>query len=321
MSSRHPFRAVTFQNPVNAAITYRPGHGILLTPPNYCAIYADFETPRDLGRMTPFHFGDRERQLLGVYHPAGQAASQVPAVVLCNPFGEEAIRAHRFMRVLAERLARGGSAVLRFDYFGAGDSGGADEDVCLSGMSEDVLAAHEELLDMSGAARVVWVGLGLGASAAAQQAASRPRGLAGLVLWDPVIIGADYLRALSEAHIAYLSGAFDEPPETIIRRFGAPTPEPSEVMGFAISDAMKAELCALDLSAEEKRLARSVMVVTSSDAGADQAFRTAIEESRAKLNWARDDDASSWNSDQAMNEYFIPTKTIDMIVAAVGGWR
>jgi len=66
--------------------------------------------------MTPFHFGDSSRKLFGVYHRAGTASAQAPAVLLCNPFGEEAIRAHRIYRILAERLARHGAHVLRFDW-------------------------------------------------------------------------------------------------------------------------------------------------------------------------------------------------------------
>src|SRR4051812_43750768 len=65
--------------------------------------------------MTPFYFGAPERRLLGLFHPSATAVRGARAVLLCNPFGQEAVRSHRVYRVLAERLARGGIAVLRFD--------------------------------------------------------------------------------------------------------------------------------------------------------------------------------------------------------------
>src|ERR1700755_3241688 len=53
------------------------------------------------------------------------------ALLICNPFGYEALCAHRALRVLAERAALAGAHVLRFDYRGTGDSGelspGTDE--------------------------------------------------------------------------------------------------------------------------------------------------------------------------------------------------
>ena len=43
------------------------------------------------------------------------------------------VRAHRLLRVLAERLARNGIAVMRFGPYGAGDSLGNDEQLDLAG--------------------------------------------------------------------------------------------------------------------------------------------------------------------------------------------
>ncbi len=71
---------------------------------------------------TAIHFGTSGRELFGIYHAAEVVSPSRPAVLLCNPFGQEAVRAHRIYRILAERLARAGHNVMRFDYYATGDS-------------------------------------------------------------------------------------------------------------------------------------------------------------------------------------------------------
>ena len=66
--------------------------------------------------------------LAGIYQPVAEPRPET-AVLICNPFGQEAIRAQRSLRVVAERLSRQGVPSLRFDYFGTGDSPGEDGSV------------------------------------------------------------------------------------------------------------------------------------------------------------------------------------------------
>ena len=51
--------------------------------------------------MTPVRFGAAPAGLVGMFHPADNGATH-PAVLLLNPFGQEAIRCHRLYRVLAD---------------------------------------------------------------------------------------------------------------------------------------------------------------------------------------------------------------------------
>ena len=146
--------------------------------------------------MKPFHFGPSAAPLYGVYHPAHQQEGRAPAVLLCNPFGVEAIRAFRIYRILAEKLAAAGSPVLRFDYTGTGNSAGDDAAFSVSRAVEDILLAHQELLDTSGASRVAWLGLRFGAGLALLASQQKPRGLGGLCLWDPVTEGQAYLTEM-----------------------------------------------------------------------------------------------------------------------------
>jgi predicted alpha/beta hydrolase len=120
--------------------------------------------------MTPLLFGPASRQLFGLFH-APERDSQM-AVLVCAPFGQEAIRSHRLFRVLSDRLARTGVAVLRFDYFGSGDSPGDDEDGELEGWRRDIGTAHEELRRRVGSRRIVWLGARLGGAMAVLAAKS-----------------------------------------------------------------------------------------------------------------------------------------------------
>lgn len=147
--------------------------------------------------MTPFNFGPDDRRLFAIHSPRPAGAAPKTGVLLCNAFGREAIRAHRLYRVLADRLSRSGCDVLRFDYFGTGDSDGDDLDADLDGWSADVHAAHSELVRRAEVTKVVWLGMRIGAAVAAEAAQRAPARLARLILWDPILDGRDYLDLLN----------------------------------------------------------------------------------------------------------------------------
>lgn len=182
--------------------------------------------------MTPFYFGSGARRLFGLY-TAAAAARSARAVVLCAPWGQEYLRAHRSLRQLGNQLAAAGCHVLRFDYFGTGDSAGEFLDASLDGWERDIDSAIDELMDMSDARRVGLVGLRLGATLAAQAAARRRKEVDALLLWDPVVRGAAYADELW--------GMFGD------RGVAQRPPGAWEVDGFPLAGAMAEQIEALDL--------------------------------------------------------------------------
>jgi alpha-beta hydrolase superfamily lysophospholipase len=138
--------------------------------------------------VNPFFFGTSQRRLFGIHSPAA-SRGKPRAAVLCQPWGDEYIYAHRPLRQLAVRLAAAGIDILRFDYFGTGDSAGEEFDTSVAGMQADVLTAVETLNDLAATEKVTLIGLRAGANVAAGAVASMGAAVEALVLWDPILAG------------------------------------------------------------------------------------------------------------------------------------
>jgi pimeloyl-ACP methyl ester carboxylesterase len=124
--------------------------------------------------------------------------------------GHEYARSHRVLRHLALALADAGCHVLRFDWFGTGDSGGEPDAAEIRGWIGDVGTAIDELKDTAGVSRVSLVGVRLGASLALTAAATR-RDVESAVLWDPVVSGANYLTELRLLNEQFLGHEYPRP--------------------------------------------------------------------------------------------------------------
>jgi exosortase A-associated hydrolase 2 len=204
--------------------------------------------------MTPLYFGTSTRRLFGVYHPArGRARRR--AVVLCHPWGAEYIRAHRAMRHFSRLLADAGFDVLRFDYFGTGDSAGELPEANLDGWLEDIETAIEEVMDTTGVSKVTLAGLRLGATLAAAAAARGRRRVDTLVLWEPIHDGAEYVAALRSETSWVQPRALEE---------GGG----HEISGFELSAAMAGQIEALRLAELEIKGISTLVLRTTADPAA-----------------------------------------------------
>lgn len=151
--------------------------------------------------MKHHFFGNPKSQLFGVHHsPRGIAKKPTQAVLICPPIGQEYIRTHWCLRLMANQLCRNGAHVLRMDYTGMGDSAGSlDEVQSLDHWADDVLVGIERLKELSGAGTVMLVGLRMGATLAAR-VAQRSNDVNSLVLWEPLEDGELYLEELRAMH-------------------------------------------------------------------------------------------------------------------------
>ncbi len=195
--------------------------------------------------MNPLYLGSRERRLFGIYEPPAARVGRGRAAVLCYPWGPEYVYAHRSMRQLAAKLSQAGYHTLRFDFFGTGDSWGDPLDADLSGWESDTESAVEGLKDIAGTSHVTLVGLRIGGTVAAKAAAQMAGEIDALVMWDPIVSGADYLRGMDVTDLA-------------------PNPNTAtEVQGFPLSARMLEDFQAIDLAADLAATdQRSLVLVT-----------------------------------------------------------
>lgn len=220
--------------------------------------------------MNPFYFGTAERRLFGIYEPARRAPAN-RAAVLCHPWGSEHLHAYRSMRQLSNMLAAAGVHTLRFDYFGTGDSAGEMTSGDLGGWEADIRSAMEELRSIAGAAQVALVGLRLGATLAANVAVRPDAEVNSLVLWDPVIRGAEHVE---ELHLADRT-----------RRFGPkrPVARPGElgggheILGFPLTAVMAREFNGIDLTALAPDLPTRTLIVASHPVGSHAGLQRALD--------------------------------------------
>jgi pimeloyl-ACP methyl ester carboxylesterase len=251
------------------------------------------------------------RQLLGSLHHPQRLRGRATAVLLCSPFGEEASRAHRVFRVLATQLERAGFAALRFDYSGTGDSMGESQDATVDAWLADVGRAAEHLRTKSGAGRIAIVGLRLGATLAALAAArgdARPRHL---LLWDPVVDGAAYLRDLVAQHRTYMQSEMEVAWHDRLRTRADGTP--IEALGTPITDALAAQLSAIDLASGPPSAEQTTLITTRTT--------QEIERLRARLpassRWIQLNQSPAWNNDAALNAQTVPMDIVRALVARI----
>jgi pimeloyl-ACP methyl ester carboxylesterase len=267
--------------------------------------------------MTPFHFGSSNDALFGIHQGAQAMPARDVGVVLCNPFGHEAIRAHRAYRQLAQLLSRARFHVLRFDYFATGDSAGEGEDATVERWLADIALAIDELKDMAGVGKIALVGLRLGGALAALLAPER-RDVDHLVLWDPVVAGRDYLDELCQSQLEFLR-AEDIVAQARHREIAALERDGAagldQAIGFPLPERLKREIGAVDVAAGAALATRRIAVVVSDEDRQQSRLRERLERGRGTVTFDRVPGGGAWNSDAAMNSSLVPIEALQAIVA------
>jgi len=146
---------------------------------------------RAASRQEAFYFGALPRPLLGILHSPSQARST--AALICHSLGPEYMRSYRALKLLADRLAEHGFAVMRFDYACTGDSIGYANDARVEEWVGNIQLAARELQLRSGCQRVSIIGLRMGALLA-RHAAAGIDGLCSFLAWDEPPSGERWLE-------------------------------------------------------------------------------------------------------------------------------
>jgi alpha-beta hydrolase superfamily lysophospholipase len=209
------------------------------------------------GLADALYFDSGKHRLFGWLHqPAATNVARI-GLVVCKPFGYEAVCAHRSVRAFSEAAANLGVPALRFDYAGTGDSAELDPEADqLEVWVQDVIAAVDALRRFADVERVYVLGFRLGALLATL-AAIRCQDVSGLMLVGPIISGRRYLRELRMTRLAAAIGA--APAESSGRP--ALADARMEVSGFFFSAATLASLAQVDLKAPCVLPAADILVV------------------------------------------------------------
>jgi pimeloyl-ACP methyl ester carboxylesterase len=161
-----------------------------------------------------FYCGSDSDRRFAYYHPP-TGADRSELIVVCPPLLSEYMRTYAALREVAVALAERGWHVVRFDYRGTGDSSGELMDVALQDWFDDVVTVTSEAKDISRCRSVSALAVRVGALIAL--GAQRDQTMFDrLVLWDPVLSGAEYLAAFTARSLK----------RTSVR--GHPTPNLSE---------------------------------------------------------------------------------------------
>jgi len=191
--------------------------------------------------VVPFYFGTSPQRLYGCHHPPQASRGKSSAVVLCPAIGQEYNQSHRVIYQLAVLLSRAGFHVLRFDYFGCGDSEGEFEQGSIVQWTKDIHTAVGEIQVRSGQPRVYLIGLRMGATLAMQAAVDCCH-VKGICLWGPGLCGNRYLQELAESHLVFL----DEWRHKIKQTRGTGEGSPEEFTGYPLTYEMRREMEAIN---------------------------------------------------------------------------
>lgn len=215
--------------------------------------------------MKPMFFGDSKRKLYGVYEAPRGPQRHSHAILLCYPGIQEYGTSVWGFRRLSAMLAQEGHHVLRFDYFGTGDSAGRVEEGSVAAWLEDIQQAALELREISGARQLSILGKRLGGTLAIK-ACQAGLDAKRLVLWDPVVKGRDYVAELemwdTRRNLLLLHAE---------RRGGGR----SELLGYPFPWTQRKELNDLNVSDELPGAVKKVAIFASGTQPAFQALQAA----------------------------------------------
>jgi exosortase A-associated hydrolase 2 len=221
-------------------------------------------------RETPFFFSGTPgapSHLFGILHEVADTSAR-PVVVLCAPFVEEKLWAHRTLVSAARAMAAAGYPVLRFDYAGTGESDGDFAEATLETHLADVRAALAEARSRTGRESAVLVGVRFGA-AIAGLAAEADGGVSHLALWAPIMDGGRYMQELLRSNLstqlaAYKAIRHDRAALVALMESGATV----NVDGYELSHAMYTQCSAVGLGGGPRPFAGACLVAQVEPTGA-----------------------------------------------------
>jgi pimeloyl-ACP methyl ester carboxylesterase len=216
------------------------------------------------------YFKSGRQSLFGWLHLPEESARTGLGVVICKPFGYEAVCAHGSIRAFADACASAGASVLRFDYTGTGDSSGTDTDTdAIAQWCADIRAAMDALRQTGQVTRLALLGVRFGALLAGMVADIDPS-VENLIAVAPVISGRRYLRELRAFQATSSSEGSSSTNQQLDESHGL------EVTGFFLSKATVDHLAEVDLQRLSGHAPANSLVIDRDDLPAAKPWADAL---------------------------------------------
>jgi acyl carrier protein len=228
--------------------------------------------------IIPYYFGDPQKQLCGIYHPPSKEKHLNEGVVLCYPLPQEYMTYYSSFRQLSELLSNAGFHVLRFDYFGTGDSAGESVDININQCVSDQAAANHKIFFRD------------------------------LVLWDPVLNGEAYIKEMEdirdEMRISYM-------PKFREQLIG---PNYDELLGYPWRPEHRDSIKRMDLFENSLPAVKKIAILTSTDKGEYKRFKDHLFSNGLISTYRVVKDISNWGKLTSIVDVQFPSKILHEIV-------
>jgi len=191
------------------------------------------------------------KELFGVMHSPEKPGSK--GVLICHPLFEEKLHVHRVLVDFSRLLCSSGFSVMRFDYYGDGDSQGEFEEATLETRLSDIGSALDFFRKKTSVDKLALLGVRFGATLASLSAEKNST-LDALILWAPVLKGNDYIQSLLRMNLTHQVVVYKKvlyTREDLIK--GLKEGKKINVEGYEITRELYEQVSKVDLLAEDKK--------------------------------------------------------------------
>ena len=258
--------------------------------------------------MNPIYFGTSEKPLFGTYYFPQSSSPRSTGIVLCYPMGQEYMWMHRAYRQLAMLFIRAGFHVLRFDYYGCGDSGGNSDQGDIDQWLQGISTAIEEMKDSSGVTKVTLVGFRLGATLSVMASEGR-NDVDSLALWDPVGNGNDYLEELVKMHGEWIENNLPDPNQPYQNNGNL------EIMGFSVTSRLQSDLEKIDLLNINEQIANHICLVESGKTKTSGQLSNHLKSLARTFDYRHIPGSKNWVESAGLNPLAVPSEILQSIVS------
>ncbi len=258
--------------------------------------------------MNPIYFGTSEKPLFGTYYLPQASSIKATGVVLCYPMGQEYIWMHRAYRQLAALFSRAGFHVLRFDYYGCGDSGGESHEGDIAQWLDDISTAIEEVKDSSGVTKVTLAGFRLGATLSLLAGKDR-NDVDSLALWDPVVDGSDYIKELVAMHESWAENNLPDPQQSYENNGDL------EIIGFPLTSRLQSGLQKINLLNIKKQIVNQICLVESGKETTNGQLRDHLNSLTQAFDYRHIPGSKNWVESAGLDPLSVPTEILQSIVS------